>query len=125
MTKVRFKYDDIIFDSSWELAFYIYLKDYGIPFEYHPNVEIPYKIEEDDEKFHLYHPDFKVHGKYIEIKNNWLLEHYDRYKLEFLDTFGIELYTDKDIKPFLDYVENKYGKYYMYQFVYQKPKQTN
>ena len=35
-TKAKYKFDDYIFDSSWELAYYIWLKDNNIEFEYHP-----------------------------------------------------------------------------------------
>lgn len=115
MKKVLHELDGITFDSSWELAFYIYLRDYGIPFEYHPNISFPYKLDENDDKFHLYKPDFKVHGKYIEIKGTHLAEGKDRNKLEFLDELGVDVITGSDIKPFLKYVENKYGKGFLLQ----------
>lgn len=115
MKKVLHELDGITFDSSWELAFYIYLRDYGIPFEYHPNIEFPYKIDEDDIKFHVWKPDFKVHDKYIEIKGNHLAEGKDKNKMEFLDNLGVDVITGSDIKPFLDYVANKYGKGYLLQ----------
>lgn len=116
MTKVKYCYDNQIFDSSWELAYYIYLQDFGIPFEYHPNIEFPYKIDEDATKFKKYHPDFKVHEKYIEIKSDYLAEHQDKYKLEFLDRLGVDILQESDIKPFLKYIDKKYGKYYLQQF---------
>lgn len=115
MKKVLHELDGITFDSSWELAFYIYLRDYGIPFEYHPNIEFPYKIDEDDTKFHVWKPDFKVHDKYVEIKGNHLAEGKDKNKMEFLDNLGVDVITGSDIKPFLDYVANKYGKGYLLQ----------
>lgn len=122
MVKVRYFFDNIIFDSSWELAFYIYLKDFGIPFEYHPDVSFPYKLDEDSDKFKKYYPDFKVHGKYIEIKSNYLAKHQDKYKLEFLDSMGVDVLYQKDIQPFLDYITEKYGKYYLERFRYEPPK---
>lgn len=115
MKKVLHTLDGIIFDSSWELAYYIYLRDYGILFEYHPNIEFHYKNEEDDEKFHIYHPDFKVNNKLVEIKGNYLAEGRDRNKMEFLDRIGIDVLTKEDIKPFLEYVEKKYGKGFISQ----------
>lgn len=116
VTKVRYFYDNQIFDSSWELAYYIYLQDYGISFEYHPDVEFPYKIDEDAIKFKKYHPDFKVHGGYVEIKSDYLAEHQDKYKLEFLDRLGVDILQEADIKPFLEYIDKKYGKYYLQRF---------
>lgn len=107
--------DGIKFDSSWELAYYIYLRDYGIPFEYHPDISFPYKFNEDDDNFHLYYPDFKVHGKYVEIKSDYLAESKDRVKIDFLMDLGVDVITKDDIKPFLDYVKNKYGEYFLYK----------
>jgi hypothetical protein len=115
LKKVLHELDGITFDSSWELAFYIYLRDYGIPFEYHPDIEFPYKLEEDDEKFHIYRPDFKIHDKLIEIKGNHLAEGKDKDKLSFLDRLGVDVITGNDIKPFLNYVAKKYGKGYLLQ----------
>lgn len=115
MKKVLHELDGITFDSSWELAFYIYLRDYGIPFEYHPNIEFPYTLDENDTKFHVWRPDFKVHDKYVEIKGTHLAEGKDKYKMEFLDYLGADVITGNDIKPFLDYVAKNYGKGYLLQ----------
>lgn len=115
MKKIFHILDGIIFDSSWELAYYIYLRDFGIPFEYHPNIEIPYKIDEDDTKFKIYHPDFKVYDKLVEIKGTHLAEGKDKYKLQFLDHLGVDVITGSDIKPFLKYVADTYGKGFLLQ----------
>lgn len=120
MKKVRYCYDNNIFDSSWELAYYIYLKDFGINFEYHPDTTFPYKLDENAIKFKKYHPDFKVHDKYVEIKSSFLAEHQDKHKLEFLDNLGIEVLLKDDIKPFLNYIDEKYGKNYLNQFRFEK-----
>lgn len=40
-TMVKYKYNELYFDSSWELAYYIWLKDHNVKFEYHPQ-PIPY-----------------------------------------------------------------------------------
>jgi len=116
--KVQYKLDNIIFDSSWEVAVYIYLRDFGYSFEYHPDIEIPYKLEDDDEKFHIFHPDFKVQGKLIEIKGSYLAEgHFEKEhaKLELMESLGIDVITGNDIKPFLEYVEKNYGKGFLLQ----------
>ena len=115
LRKVLHELDGITFDSSWELAVYIYLRDFGIPFEYHPDIEFPYKINEDDTKFHLYRPDFKVHDRLVEVKGNHLVEGKDANKMDFLDSLGVDVITGKDIKPFLDFVSDKYGKGYLLQ----------
>lgn len=67
----KYLYDNENFDSSWELAYYIWLKDNNINFTFH-NDKLPYKI---DGKLHYYQPDFKVNETFIEIKRsssiNW------------------------------------------------------
>lgn len=115
MKKVLHELDGITFDSSWELAYYIYLRDFGIPFEYHPDIEFPYKKELDDDKFHVYRPDFKVHNRFIEIKGTHLAEGKDKNKMSFLDELGIDVITGDDIKPFLKYVADNYGLGYLLQ----------
>lgn len=59
-----YKYDDIIFDSSWELIYFCFLKLENKSFQYHPK-RIPYFIKN---KKHFYEPDFEVDGQLIEIK---------------------------------------------------------
>ena len=115
MKKVLHELDGITFDSSWELAVYIYVRDFGIPFKYHPDISFPYKNDNDDEKFHLYKPDFKIQNKLVEIKGDHLVEGKDKSKMDFLDTLGVDVITGQDIKPFLKYVEEKYGKGYLLQ----------
>lgn len=61
----KYKYNDIFFDSSWELIFYLYLSSNKIEFEYHPSISFEYKYENIKA---LYFPDFKVNNKYVEIK---------------------------------------------------------
>ena len=36
----KYKYNDLKFDSSWELAYYIWLKDNNIQFTYQPRPAI-------------------------------------------------------------------------------------
>lgn len=58
-------YDDKSFSSSWELAYYIWLKDHNIEFEYQPNTIFSYEY---DGISHNYCPDFKINEVIIEIK---------------------------------------------------------
>lgn len=51
-------------DSSWEVAYYIWLKHKHINFEYHPQICFHYY------KNSRYFPDFRVEDQYIEIKGN-------------------------------------------------------
>lgn len=63
----RYQYDGRHFDSSPEIAFYIWLKDNGVEFEYQPNVKLKYV---HNGKEHFYMPDFIIGGKLIEIKGD-------------------------------------------------------
>lgn len=70
-SRTKIKHDDLYFDSSWELAYYLYLKENEIDFVYHPNVYFEYMGE--DNKSHKYWPDFYVNNEYVEIKSSYLL----------------------------------------------------
>jgi hypothetical protein len=41
----KFEYDNNKFDSSWELIYYIYLKDNNVNFIFHPKTNITYEID--------------------------------------------------------------------------------
>jgi hypothetical protein len=66
-----YRYDDKNFDSSWELAYYIYLKQNKIVFELKPE-----KIEyfDDNGKSYYYYPDFKIGDQLVEIKGGHLID---------------------------------------------------
>ena len=116
MKKTQYILDNILFDSSWELAIYMYLRDFGHSFEYHPDFEIPYKIDEDAEKFYIFHPDFKINDKIVEVKSNYLFDHFsekEQAKIELLETLGVDIWTKDEVKPFIDYVDQNYGKRYL------------
>lgn len=74
----RYFYDDAYFDSSWELAYYIWLKHNKKDFEYHPKRYFEYGQNS------RYFPDFLVEGKYVEIKGN---QYFDENG-EFFDFYG-------------------------------------
>lgn len=63
----KYIYDNIQFDSAPEIAFYIWLKDMNIPFEYQPKSSFIYEYAE---KQHSYFPDFKIDDMYFEIKGD-------------------------------------------------------
>lgn len=69
--KRRYAYDNKKFDSSWELCYYIWLKDHDISFTYPCKDTIAYEC---DGKQHLYFPDFIVEGRYVEIKGKQFLD---------------------------------------------------
>ena len=99
------KFDGIWFDSSWELAFYIYHKENNI------NIVknyIGFKYFINDES-HNYYPDFIVNSIYYEIKG-----YKDSSVNEKISQFPINekiiLLEKEEMKPYLTYVKDKYGK---------------
>ena len=77
LKKSRIEYENIFFDSNWEVIIYKYCKENNIPFTYHPKVTFKYKVEN---KSHTYHPDFIINEKYYEIKGNHFFENRDPSK---------------------------------------------
>ena len=65
--KSKYKYDNYCFDSAPELAFYIWLKDHDIQFEYKPKLFFIYEV---DGIKHRYFPDFKIDDMIFELKGD-------------------------------------------------------
>lgn len=63
-----YNYDNINFNSSWEIYYYFYLKYNNIPFVYSP-IDKKFFYYYDNKK-HRYFPDFKVYDRYVEIKGD-------------------------------------------------------
>lgn len=106
----KYRYDNKTFDSSWELAFYIYLKEHNIRFNYH-NEKIGYAFNNEQ---HLYFPDFRVFNTIVEIKSPYLYNKMlkentlENAKLQCMQKNNVKIITNCDF--YLNYVENKYGK---------------
>lgn len=118
--KKKYLYDGYYFDSSWELAFYIYCVDNNIPFSYHPAISFEYTYNGDTYK---YFPDFKVNDKIIEIKglqffenkdpNGKMINPFDRglddkfeAKHKCMIQNNVRIITD--CSKYIDYVNKKY-----------------
>jgi len=130
--KRRYAYDGQKFDSSWELCYYIWLKDTDIDFVYPCKEAIVYDC---DGKQHLYFPDFIVKGRYVEIKGNQFLdeskhlanpfknvdeklkiqlEHIAEAKQRCIEQHEVKLLSEDDLKDCFAYVEKKFGvKHFM------------
>ena len=131
----KYLFNGIFFDSAPEIAFFIYLKDHNIEFEYQPNVSFEYTFER---KTHKYFPDFKVGTVLYEIKGDhffkdgkmvcpyrdktWSDEQYllecAKYeaKHQCMLKNNVVILTSKDYVKYLDYVESTYGKDFLKQF---------
>lgn len=95
------RYNNIYFDSSWELAYYIYCIEHNINIE--RCKEIRYYIY--DEKQYKYYPDFIVNGEIIEIKG--YITDKVKYKIE--QNPDIKVLYYKDIEYCILYCKEKYG----------------
>lgn len=98
-------YHNIMCQSSWELAYVIYQEDHNVTFE--RNSKGFSYIYKDEER--TYYPDFYLpdSNTYVEIKG-----YYDsktKSKVEQFDGNLVVLQLS-EMKPILEYVENKYGK---------------
>ena len=96
-------YNGIHYDSSWELAYIIYNLEHNIPIK--RCVQFRTYINEDN-KICNYIPDFEVNNEIIEIKGYFS----ENAKLKAKYNPDIKLILSKDMKKYLDYTINKYGK---------------
>lgn len=123
-------YDNTMFDSSWELAYYIWLKDNNIKFKYQPNISFDYIY---DNKIHKYFPDFLINNILYEIKgdhflkNNTMICPYDHsrdaifdIKFKCMQYNNIKILTKTELNPVLKYIREKYGKDYLKQYIIKK-----
>jgi len=110
----KYKYDNIKFDSGWELIYYIWLKDHDINFKYHPKINFDY-IDENG-KNSKYEPDFLIDNKLYEIKGDHffneqkqLINPYDKNKplclkkQQCMIDNGVKILTSIDLKDSFDY----------------------
>lgn len=95
-------YREIWCDSSWELAYVIFCIDNNIKIK--RNTEKRNYIWKNE--LHTYIPDFIVNNEIVEIKG-YVTEQW-KSKLEYNN--DIKVIGEEEIKFYLDYVINKYGK---------------
>lgn len=133
----KYQINNLKFDSSWEIAYFIWLTDKNMSFIYQPAVSFEYYV---DGKIHYYFPDFIVENEVIEIKGdhffdkntgymicpwkqpNWKLKDIEknnqiyRAKQLCMEENNVKILRNSDLKPILQYIEEKYGKNYLQQF---------
>lgn len=140
-SKSYYRYGGENFDSSWELAFYIYHKDHNLSI-----IRTPISLEyEYGGHLHFYRPDFEINGELIEIKGNQFFDKEGNFvphpraandckteeDLKLLYEKSKSLYNcmlenhvkilrEEDIKFYLDYIKNKYGLSYLKNFKNKK-----
>lgn len=125
--KSKYYYDSKWFDSAPEIAFYIWLTDNNIAFEYKPSPGLTYEF---NGKIHHFFPDFKVNDIYYEIKGNQfinasgnLIDPYDntkngiaQAKQKCMEENGVIMLTYNEYIKYVKYVKEKYGTNFLKQF---------
>lgn len=107
----KYLYNNLSFDSSWELCYYIYCIENNFDIIREP-FSLTYFIKN---KEHLYFPDFLVNGELIEIKALWkLTEDFklinESEKQKCMEDNNVKIITYPEITKYIKYVEEKYGK---------------
>lgn len=110
-TNVRYRYKygtycGVHCDSSWELAFVLYLKDHNIAFTRNSNDFFEYTYQEE---LHSFFPDFIIDNVYYEIKN-YVSELTEAKKRCFPADKQLKILYYNDMKVYLDYAKQTYGK---------------
>ena len=108
-------------DSTWELAYVIYNLEHGIPFSRNTK-SFDYVFNGENKK---YYPDFLLEtGEYVEVKGYYTKQFAAKLE-QFPKELSLIIYDKIGIKPYLDYVINKYGKdyYTLYEDCKIKPKE--
>ena len=106
----KIKIDGITFDSSYEYAFYNFLKCIKKDFQYHPKVKFAYEFNGE---IHYFFPDFFIDGQYYEVKGEHLYEYMqientkENAKLQCIIKNKINLVTSCDVLTFINSVFNK------------------
>lgn len=117
----KYDFHSMKFDSSWELAFWIYNTDMGFPIK--RNTKSFDYIENGKKR--KYFPDFIVGEQLIEIKGDHfksgdLYEKHWKLKEEICKRENIKVLYSSELSPMFDYVYKKYGKNYLKQFQIKK-----
>lgn len=124
----RYKINDQYFDSSWELAVWIWAK------ENEKNIiRLPKYFEyEFKGRIHRYFPDFEIDGQLIEIKGDQFLNRegdlknpFDESQNDFvkakqkcMENNNIQIWLKKELTPIIKFVENIYGKKFWRKYEY-------
>jgi len=141
-TFAKYQFDGEWFDSSWELAYWIWCKDNGKSITHNPCCFEYEVVGVDGEvKKHKYWPDFEVDGKLVEIKGDqfftedgksmkcpyrrkeWSDELYDfmnrmyAAKHKCMVEHGVTIMISSDIMEFIEYVNKRYGSRYLKSYL--------
>ena len=125
-------FDNLYFDSTWELCFYIYYNDHNLKIEYHSGDKFEYSI---NNKVHYYFPDFKIGAFYVEIKGDQFFDvngnficPYNRdldrmfaAKHDCMINNNVRILTGEDMKFYINYVLKNYPDEFIKKYNISKP----
>lgn len=104
----QYEYKGEMFDSSWELAVWIFFTDNNLPITRKP-VRIPYI---DCTKERVYFPDFLVGDTLLEIKGDYFFTpdgvFKDSSKLNCMVENNVVIWRYSEVKTFLNYCKRKF-----------------
>lgn len=104
-------FDGVFFDSTYELAFYIYCKYNGINCIKNKEISFTYFY---NGKYHEYFPDFFLPDKDIFVETKGRITELDRVKMEaaLSDNKQIVMLTKEDLTFAFEFVKDKFGLIY-------------
>ncbi len=102
--KKHITYDNLNFDSRFEVSFYKFLKEHNVDFTYQPAIGLPYIFGEEK---HVYNPDFLIGNQFIELKGLQFFEDKDPNK-KMVNPFHYKNDTSEIIKYRNDLMEAKH-----------------
>ena len=113
----KYEFQNEKFDSSWELAFWIFYKDHGALIEHEP-IALEYIYNDE---VHHYSPDFRIDNVLYEIKGSQFFDNgkmvcpFDRSlddaydaKYQCMIKNNVVIISNDTIMPYLDYVNSTY-----------------
>lgn len=153
-SKSRIYYDGQRFDSLWEVALWIYARDHNEviirePIKYHftfkgtnrtVNPDFLYKdkiieikgdqyFEDGDSSKRMVHPynKKKINGEYIEFNDEEKKYYDDLYeaKRQCEMSHGVEIWSENECLPYIQYVEETYGKSFLPKLRLESIKKRN
>lgn len=111
-----YQYEDLIFDSSWELAVYIWYKDNNLDIQREP---CQFDYIGIDGKKHKYFPDFLINGQIIEIKGTQYLDENgklkDTAKQKCVEDNNVVIWSYNEVKPYIQYCKELFNDKYWYK----------
>lgn len=117
----QYKYDNLYFNSSWELAVYIWHADNNIDIVREP-CRFEYYIKGSK---HYYYPDFKIKDQIIEIKPNYVLTSDKKLKevekQKCIEDNNVIIWNNEIVEPYISYCQKKFNNKQWYkQFMLYK-----